>query len=191
MQTIHLRLADLRKRKNITQQELAEVVGVSFQTISKWENGASMPDITILPVLAVYFQISVDQLIGLKPLEGERYISRKTGTSEFWEEKLEYLLRTRKSYWNVDYVEFLVRKVWKIEKPVHMLDCGCGYGFLGLLLMPLLPEGSTYTGIDFAEKLLEQGKMIFAKQNIQANFIHKNVFDYYVKEKYDLVICQA
>lgn len=61
----------MRKAKYITQGELAEAVGTSFQTISKWENGITMPDITVLPVLASYFDVSVDELLGLKPLNGE------------------------------------------------------------------------------------------------------------------------
>lgn len=191
MRKVNLRIAELRKVRGITQQELADVIGVSFQTISKWENENSMPDITMLPGLADYFQITVDQLLGLVPLEGEQYIPEKTGTSEFWNEKLEYLLRTRKGYWNVDYIDFLIKQVWKIEKPVKVLDCGCGYGFLGLLLMPLLPEGSAYTGVDFAENLVEQGKLLFAKEGIKANFVCENVYQYNPPEKYDVVICQA
>lgn len=54
--------------------------------------------------------------------------------------------------WNVDYMRFLVRDVWKIDNPVTVLDCGCGYGALGLLLMPLLPSGSRYIGVDFNEQ---------------------------------------
>ena len=53
-----------------------------------------MPDITILPLLAEYFKVSTDQLLGLKPLDGETYIPEKTATKEFWNQKLEYLLRT-------------------------------------------------------------------------------------------------
>lgn len=41
MRKVNLRIAELRHRKNITQQQLAEIVGVSFQTISKWETGGS------------------------------------------------------------------------------------------------------------------------------------------------------
>ena len=41
---------------------------------------------------------------------------------EFWNQKLEYLLRTRKSYWNDDYTRFLISQVWKIDKPVSVLD---------------------------------------------------------------------
>lgn len=186
-----MRIAELRKNRKLTQQDVADVVGVTFQTVSKWENGSTMPDIMMLPLLADYFQVTVDQLLGLVPLEGEKYISQNSGTSEFWSRKLEYLLRTRKSYWNVDYIDFLVKQVWKINKPVKVLDCGCGYGFLGLLLMPLLPEGSTYTGIDFAENLLEQGKQLFAKEEIPAKFVYENVYEYQTKEQYDIVVSQA
>jgi len=63
-----LRIADLRKKHKVTQQELADCIGVSFQTISKWETGVSMPDITILPLLADYFSVSTDQLLGLNRL---------------------------------------------------------------------------------------------------------------------------
>lgn len=191
MQKVKLRIAELRHRENITQQQLAEIVGVSFQTISKWENGSNMPDITYLPVLAEYFKVSVDQLIGIVPLDEENYIAGKTGTGQFWDDKMEYLLRTRKNSWNHDYVRFLIEQVWQIQKPVDVLDCGCGFGFLGMLMMPFLPEGSTYTGIDLAGKLLEKGRTLFSETDYKVNLIHKDVYEYQVKEKYDLVICQA
>lgn len=191
MRSVHLRIADLRHKKGMTQQELADVVGVSFQTISKWEKGSTMPDITYLPGLAEFFGVSIDQLMGMVPLDGEEYMPETTGTGQFWENKLEYLLRTRKGAWNNDYMRFLVEQVWRLDKPVKVLDCGCGYGFLGLLLMPLLPEGSTYTGIDLGEKLLEKGQELLAEAGIRANLMHKDVYDFHAKEKYDLVICQA
>ena len=112
MKKMKLRIADLRRQKKITQKELADVMGVSFQTISKWEKGTNLPDITFLLPLAEYFKVSIDQLMGVVPLNGEEYIEEKTGTGQFWEEKLEYLLRTRKSSWNEDYMQFLVEKVW-------------------------------------------------------------------------------
>ncbi len=191
MGKINLRIAELRQSKKITQKELAQIVGVSFQTISKWESGSILPDITYLPVLAEYFEVSIDQLMGIVPLTGEEYIAEQTGTGQFWEKKLDYLLRTRKSAWNSDYMEFLIEKVWKIDKPVNMLDCGCGFGYLGLLIMPYLPEGSTYTGVDLAEGLLEEAKRIFVDKNYEVKFIHRDIYEYQAKEKYDLVISQA
>ena len=59
MNKIVLRIAELRKKAKVTQQELAENIGVSFQTVSKWETGNSMPDITILPLLADYFKLNL------------------------------------------------------------------------------------------------------------------------------------
>ena len=54
-------IAELRKQKNITQDDLAKAVGVSGQAVSKWENGGSL-DISLLPVIADYFGVSIDRL---------------------------------------------------------------------------------------------------------------------------------
>lgn len=56
-----------RKEKNITQEDLARYIGVSKASVSKWETGQSYPDITFLPQLAAYFNISIDELIGYEP----------------------------------------------------------------------------------------------------------------------------
>ena len=56
-----------RKEKKITQDELAQYIGVSKAAISKWETGQSYPDITLLPILAAYFDVSIDELIGYEP----------------------------------------------------------------------------------------------------------------------------
>lgn len=57
-------LTRLRKEKKITQEELAEFVGVTKASVSKLETGATTPDIQILPVLAAFFDVSVDELLG-------------------------------------------------------------------------------------------------------------------------------
>lgn len=56
-----------RKEKKITQDDLAKYIGVSKAAISKWETGQSYPDITLLPILAAYFNISIDELMGYEP----------------------------------------------------------------------------------------------------------------------------
>jgi transcriptional regulator with XRE-family HTH domain len=60
-------LIQKRKEKGITQEDLANYIGVSKAAISKWENAQSYPDITLLPLLAAYFNISIDDLIGYSP----------------------------------------------------------------------------------------------------------------------------
>lgn len=55
MGTINLKIAELRKARGMTQQELGDILSVSFQTVSKWENNVTMPDITFLPPMAECF----------------------------------------------------------------------------------------------------------------------------------------
>ncbi|HKM35552.1 MAG TPA: methyltransferase domain-containing protein [Lachnospiraceae bacterium] len=187
---INLKLAELRKKNKMTQQELGDILSVSYQTISKWENGVVSPDISMLPQISAYFGVSVDALLGLVPLERE-YKPSNSGTVEYWEGRVEYLKRTRKAMWNEDYVQFLVQAVWKITKPVTILDCGCGYGAMGLLLMPLLPEGSKYVGIDFSENLIQEAQNIYGKMDYDTEFIVSDIMDYKANRKYDMVISQA
>lgn len=52
----------LRKERGITQEQLAENIGISFQAVSKWENNIALPDITLAPIIANYFGISMDEL---------------------------------------------------------------------------------------------------------------------------------
>lgn len=60
-------LAKNRRERGITQDELAEFLGVSKAAVSKWETETSYPDIQLLPGLASYFDISIDELIGYEP----------------------------------------------------------------------------------------------------------------------------
>ena len=56
----------LRKEHGMTQEQLASALGITFQAVSKWENGVSSPDISTLPLLADLFGVSVDQLTQFK-----------------------------------------------------------------------------------------------------------------------------
>lgn len=64
----------LRRERDLTQEEVAAHLGISFQSISKWERGDGYPDITMLPSLANYFGVSVDELIGMSKIaKSEKY----------------------------------------------------------------------------------------------------------------------
>lgn len=62
-ETIGNRIAKFRKAKGLTQEELANQLGVSSQAVSKWENDASCPDISLLPQLCKVLSISTDELL--------------------------------------------------------------------------------------------------------------------------------
>lgn len=61
-------LKQLRLRKGLTQEQLAEIFNVSPQAVSRWENGTTHPDITLLPGLAIFYGVSVDDLIGMESI---------------------------------------------------------------------------------------------------------------------------
>jgi len=63
--TIGKNIKNLRDERGMTQQQLSEIFGVSYQTISKWESGITCPDISLLPDIADYFEVYIDTLFTL------------------------------------------------------------------------------------------------------------------------------
>lgn len=64
----------LRRERDLTQEEMASHLGISFQSISKWERGEGYPDITMLLPLANYFDVTLDELVGVSEIEkSEKY----------------------------------------------------------------------------------------------------------------------
>ncbi|MBO5701785.1 MAG: helix-turn-helix transcriptional regulator [Clostridia bacterium] len=73
MKQIGENIAKLRRANGMTQEQLAEIIGVSAQSVSKWETSTTMPDIMLLPVLADIFGVTVDAMYGrIKTDEGKR-----------------------------------------------------------------------------------------------------------------------
>lgn len=68
-------LKQMRLRKGLTQEQLAEVLNVSPQAVSRWENNTACPDISLLPGLAVFYDVTIDELMGMESV-------RKAGTLE-------------------------------------------------------------------------------------------------------------
>jgi len=64
--TIGMNIKRLRQNKGVTQEHLGDALGISSQAVSKWENESALPDIFLLPKLADYFGISIDELMGYK-----------------------------------------------------------------------------------------------------------------------------
>jgi len=61
------KLQVLRRERGLTQEDIAGIFNVTNQSVSKWENDLACPDISLLPEIADYFKISVDELLGYKP----------------------------------------------------------------------------------------------------------------------------
>lgn len=68
------KIKSLRKQRGITQEQLAESIGISFQAVSKWENNITLPDITLAPALASFFGVTMDELFDFNLRETEAKI---------------------------------------------------------------------------------------------------------------------
>jgi len=111
---------------------------------------------------------------------------------ENWDNKLEYLQKGRFLYHNDDYLEFLVKKVWRLNNPCKIADFGCGYGYLGIKLLPLLPAGSSYTGLDKSAPLLEEAKLFFSEMPYPHRFIESEVYNVPVEDNsFDVTLGHA
>lgn len=110
-------IAKLRKKKKYTQEDLAQKLNVSFQAVSKWENGQSSPDISLLPDLAYALDTDINSLIGFL------YDKKKITIYEDEYKKDSY-------YWGIkpSYLCYRILEMFPPIRPVKLLDIGCGEG---------------------------------------------------------------
>ena len=92
MDKIAANIARLRRERGMTQEALAEVIGVSAQTISKWETSTTYPDIALLPVLADTFSVTIDALYGRD--EAKRTIPKDAAIDRVIEQVCETIVGT-------------------------------------------------------------------------------------------------
>lgn len=108
-----------------------------------------------------------------------------------WGQKLAFLQSSRQQLWNDDYMAFLIQQVWRLDSPQSIVDFGCGYGWLGAKLLPLLPAGSSYTGLDISDTLLEEGRQLFAGAPWPVRFIQADLCAPAPAAGFDMAVCQA
>ena len=91
------KIKTLRKQRNISQEVLAQYLGVTFQAVSKWENETAMPDITLVPAIAAFFGVSTDELLDFNLYEIEKNVEAIVDEhSKYWytdKAKAEQILR--------------------------------------------------------------------------------------------------
>ena len=143
MDTIGKRISEHRKKKNLKQDELAEMLGVSPQAVSKWENDLSCPDISLLPELSRILCVSIDEII-----TGKRYypdtcnieeLDHKTFTLLFESDGVEC------SRMNIPMSR--VRKA--VEKgldPITLADCKAAFNYVDFAAVINLVVGIAETG---------------------------------------------
>lgn len=110
-------IRELRRKKEVSQEILAEQCGISMQAVSKWENGQSYPDIVFLPMLAEYFEVSIDYLLTGNETGREKVEQIKTdydaAKSFAYEKDVLYIAQCMNG-------EILQEDKWMPDKPISV-----------------------------------------------------------------------
>lgn len=165
------RITDKRKALGLTQQTLAEKLNISFQAVSKWENGTSYPDVTMLPGLASVLQTSVDSLLGY-PLQSLTEYDRIYNTDGY--------------YWGVSPNE-LCYEILRLKPPIQpyrVLDIGCGEGKDAVFLAR---NGYRVTAFDVSEQGLSKARRLADACGVKVDFFKADVRDFRLETDYDII----
>lgn len=73
------KIKTLRKAQDMTQEKLADYLNISYQAVSKWENGLALPDVTLIPALSNFFGVSADYLLGIDTEYSDKVIENVLG----------------------------------------------------------------------------------------------------------------
>lgn len=113
--TLGARIADARKNKGYTQEEFSQLLGVSPQAVSKWENDISCPDIMLLPKISELLEISTDELLTGKMPNMEDFNKRTNTNVDISKLKLRIrVLTPNKKPVNISVPAVLAKKVAKL-----------------------------------------------------------------------------
>jgi len=146
-------IAVKRKEKKITQEELAIYLGVSKAAISKWETAQSYPDITLLPHIATYFDITIDELIGYEPQMERTEIK-----------KLYHKLSHQFAKEPFDIVYERCNEITKKYYSCFPLLLQIGILLLNHSMLASSPE--------ITQKIIEQDKQLFERIKIETDDVH-------------------
>ncbi|AFS77783.1 methyltransferase, type 12 [Gottschalkia acidurici 9a] len=177
----------LRKSKKLTQSQLAECVGVSIAAVSKWENGLSYPDITLLPSLAAIFEVSIDKLFSYNlNSDGSDIITRIK--KNFEEEAKEYDSRILKLIPCYEQMINAMISVIPFDKDtsINVIDIGAGTGNVSKAIKDRF-KNSKITCLDISKNMIGVAKLKL-KGYSDVKYEIEDFYSYSFKEKYDVVI---
>lgn len=151
-------IAQCRKEKNLTQMQLAELLAITSQAVSKWENGRGMPDVSLLQPLCNVLDISLNELFSGEHIAKEEY-------KEKAEENISRLFK-EKQIANLKPVKYLFSICANITLLVATIELAIGlvgYFFNSTILEPMFINASVWL-ILF---LLSMSKLLYDKRKLQ------------------------
>jgi tellurite methyltransferase len=168
-------IASLRKEAGMTQSELAATVGVTFQAVSKWETGQTLPDTAILPKLAEIFCVSMDKLFGYDTAKAKNPV-------RYWDESY-----AKDGYfWGVkpSWMCFKVMELLPTTRRLRLLDIGCGEGKDAVFFARC---GYDVSAFDLSEIGVEKTKKLADSANVHVNVFRADFHDFRLDSEYDIL----
>ena len=167
----------LRKQQGLTQEELASLVKVSFQAVSKWENGNSLPDISVLAPLANALHCSIDQLMG--------YAAEQKRITDYEER-----YKADGYYWGIQpsLMCYEVMKLCPPLTPLRLLDVACGEGKNAVFFAR---NGYRVTAFDAARLGLDKAQRLAESSGVDVNFFQADLRDFRLDSEFDIVFCSG
>lgn len=160
-----------RKTLGLTQQNLAEMLHVSFQAVSKWENGTAYPDIELLGQIASALGITVDALLGYPTHSFTDYEGRYD---------------CKDYYWGIE-PNSMCYEIMKLKPPTksyRILDIGCGEGKDAVFFAK---NGYIVTAFDAVENGLKKARELADRNGVHVDFFQANILDYRLDVDYDII----
>ena len=189
-----LTIREHRQARKLTQAQLAERIGVQYQTVSKWENGITMPDVLTLPRIADVLDITMDELFGRKQLgcsgeipEDERLFLLNTYAQMYGPEAGPWNLSVGNKYLEYRFADFFERH-FTVTEGMDLCNIGIGAGEWDRYLSYKLKNGSL-TSIDRLEiccRQLEKRLVCEGNPN-KVTVICSDVMELESKEQFDIV----
>ena len=165
-------LARTRRQNGLTQDALARRMNLSFQAISKWETGQSMPDLEQLTRLADLFGLSTDALLGHVPAPDDGAYRLRYDQERY--------------YWGVapSSMCYEVMRLRPPVRPLRVLDVGCGEGKDAVFFAR---NGYEVCAFDRVEAGLEKGRRLARACGAKVRFFQADARTFRPSEEYDIV----
>jgi tellurite methyltransferase len=162
-----------RKERGLTQEELAQILGLSFQAVSKWENAQSMPDISLLPLLSKTLEVSIDKLLG--------YVSQDKPITIYEEE-----YKTPDYYWGTEPNKacYQILQAMPPVRHLKLLDIGCGEGKDAVFFAR---NGYDVTAFDVSDAGIEKTKRLAAQAGVHVKVFKADIQDYRLDSRFDII----
>ena len=162
-----------RKDVGMTQEALADKLGITYQAVSKWETEQTMPESSLLPKLAQALNVSIDKLFGYSAYNND------TSYYESYYQKEEY-------FWGVEPSTMCLKVLELIPpvRPIKVLDIGCGEGKDAVFLARC---GYDVSAFDISEAGLEKTKRLADRAHVHVRTFRADMWDYRLDVEYDIL----